>query len=84
MKVLSVIITNIFEAFPKACFDSGSLGEWCCQISLLFSDMFARSVGGRESCPLHPSSESWEKILRRLDQLSRTNLIPLDIGIQLH
>lgn len=73
------------EASPKSHFLSDSLGgSGAVTSASFFSDMFARSDRGRESCPLPPSPESWEKIFRRLDQLSQTNLILLDIGTQLH
>ena len=77
------IISSISEAAPEAHFSSDSLGEWSCQISLLFSDMFARSDGGSESCFLPPALIMGKKILRRLDQPGQTNLTLLDTATQL-
>lgn len=84
-KVLHMMIPNIFEAFPKSHFLSGSLGGVELSDQPSFSVTCSQGQMEEENpAPLPPSPESWEKILRRLDQLSRTNLILLDIGIQLH
>lgn len=79
-KLLFMIITNIFEASPlQSPLYSGSLGTWSCHISLLFSDMFAKLEEEENPVP-YPQPWVMGKNTRRLDQLSRTNLILLDIG----
>ena len=82
-KVLPLLLPASLRLLPEAHFSSDSLGEWSCQISFLFSDMFARSDGGSESCSLPPALIMGKKILRRLGQPGQTNLTLLDTATQL-